>query len=90
MNTSASVMSTIPFAGPLAIALVTLVIVGMAVVAGFVIRDTLRQRREACLQAMEANPELEAFGFPTHAVAKTSRTSTIDTGAILRSEGYSV
>ena len=88
MNTSASVMNTVPFAGPLAVALVALVVVGMVVVAGFVIRDTLRQRREAHLNAMEAHPELEAFSFPTHAVAK--RDSNIDTGAILRSEGYSV
>ena len=88
MNTSASVMNTVPFAGPLAVALVALVVVGMVVVAGFVIRDTLRQRRESHLNAMDAHPELEAFGFPTHAVAKSK--STIDTGAILRSEGYSV
>lgn len=88
MNTSVSVMNTIPFAGPLAISLVALVAVGMVVVAGFVIRDTLRQRREAHLNAMEANPELEAFGFPTHAVAK--RKSNVNTGDILRSEGFSV
>jgi hypothetical protein len=88
MNTSASVMNTVPFSGPLAISMIALVAVGSVVVAGFVIRDTLRQRREAHLKAMEAHPELEAFGFPTHAVAKSK--STIDTGSILRSEGYSV
>ncbi len=89
MNTSASVMNTIPFAGSLGMALVAFVVAGMIVVAVLVVRETLKNRRAAYLEAMEANPELEAFGFP---IAKSSRKRdmSVDTGSILKSEGYSV
>ena len=88
MNTTATVMNTVPFAGNLAMAAVAFVAAGMIVVAGYVVRDSLRQRREAALVAANANPELEAFGLPMPVVAKTKRT--VDTGAILRAEGFSV
>ncbi len=86
MNTSTSVMNTIPFAGALGMAFV---VAGMIVVGGLVVRETLKNRRAAYLEAMEANPELEAFGFP---MAKSSRKRdmSVDTGSILKSEGYSV
>ena len=88
MNTTATVMNTVPVAGNLAMAAVAFVAAGMIVVAGYVVRDALRQRRDAALVAANANPELEAFGLPMPVVAKTKKT--VDTGAILRAEGFSV
>lgn len=89
MNTSAFIMTSVPFTGIVMTATLVSVCAIMACVAVLAIATSLKERRATQLEMANANPELEAFGLP---MAKTSRKRdvAIDTGAILKSEGYSV
>jgi hypothetical protein len=89
MNISASVMNSIPFSGSLTMFAVAFIASGSFIIAGYVFKDSMRQRRANHLQAAEAHPELEAFGIPMTRV-KTQTNKNIDTGAILRREGFQV
>ncbi len=89
MNTSVSIMTSVPFSGTVMTATFVTVCAVMACIAVFAVMTSLKERRAAHLEMANANPELEAFGLP---MAKSSRKRDmiIDTGAILKSEGYSV
>jgi hypothetical protein len=47
MNTSASVMTVVPFYGPLAIATFIFIVAGMVVITSYVVSDSLHQRRKS-------------------------------------------
>jgi len=89
MNTSSNVMTVIPFAGNLTIALVAFISIGVAIIAGFVIKDQQSQSRENILQSANENMELEAFGLPIK-IQSERKSTAIDTGAILKNEGFQV
>ncbi len=69
MILSATVMTQVPFPVSLAIFLVAFIVIGSLVVAGFVVRDSLKNRQTAYLDSIEANPELELFTL-TNSVQK--------------------
>ena len=69
MILSATVMTQVPFPVSLAIFLVAFIVIGSLVVAGFVVRDSLKNRQTAHLESIEANHELELFTL-TNSVQK--------------------
>ena len=83
MNISVSIMDTIPFSGTLAITSVIFIIIGFAIVAGYIIVDFFQKRIEKQV-ILNKNPELEVFGTPNSDILK------VNTGSILKSEGFSV
>ena len=89
MDMNAQIMNTVPFASiaPLVVALVALGIVAIAVK---VVQVEMANRREAHLQAMDSNPELIALGMPVPELDNARAANRVDTGAILREEGFAV
>ncbi len=69
MILSATVMTQVPFPVSLAIFLIAFIVIGSLVVAGFVVRDSLKNRQTAYLESIEANHELELFTL-TNSVQK--------------------
>ncbi len=88
MNISASIMTTLPVSTTtMTIAFLT-VSAMMFLVAGTAVKNAMQERRAVKLNAAQANPELEAFGFPMPSQSKQDKG--INMGAILKSKGYSV
>ena len=63
MILSASVMTQVPFPVSLVVFLVAFIVVGSLVVAGFVVRDSLKNRQKTHLDSINENPELEPFNL---------------------------
>ena len=61
MILSATVMIQVPFPVSLAIFLVAFIVIGSLIVTGYVVRDSLKNRKMTYLDSMNENPELEPF-----------------------------
>jgi len=61
MILSATVMTQVPFPVSLAIFLVAFIVIGSLIVTGYVVRDSLKNRKMTYLDSMNENPELEPF-----------------------------
>ena len=63
MILSATVMTQVLFPVSLAIFLIAFIFIGSLVVAGFVVRDSLKNRQKTHLDSINENPELEPFNL---------------------------
>ena len=58
MNISASIMTAVPYPTGLVVSLIAFIVIGSLVVAGFFIRDIMKNRQQSHLEITDSDPEL--------------------------------